>query len=88
LAERLQIQHHSAVELVNRSVRRSLIRRSRTNADRRKVVVVLTRRGAGTLRKLSVAHLAELRTARVQLLEALEGLNPHSSRHNERARSK
>jgi hypothetical protein len=24
----------------------------------------------------------------VQLLEALEGLNPHSSRHNERARCK
>ena len=37
LAERLQLQHHSAVELVDRSVQRNLVRRVRGTSDQRQV---------------------------------------------------
>src|SRR3989442_8012669 len=36
LAERLQVQHHTAVELVDRMQARGLVRRSRAGADRRR----------------------------------------------------
>ena len=45
LAERLQIQHHSAVELVDRLVKKGLITRTRGDEDRREVHVQLTPRG-------------------------------------------
>jgi len=74
LAERLQIQHHSAVELVQRLEDRRLISRSRSPADRRQVLIQLTPRGETELEKLTVCHLAELRTNGPALVEALEGL--------------
>src|SRR5207245_5598716 len=45
LAERLQIQHHSAVELVDRMERRGLFRRERSRRDRRQVHVHVAPRG-------------------------------------------
>ncbi len=45
LAERLQIQHHSAVELVNRLVAAGYIRRTRAGEDRREVLLSLTPKG-------------------------------------------
>ena len=42
LAERLQLQHHSTVELVNRLTARGLVRRSRYAEDRREVLLSLT----------------------------------------------
>jgi DNA-binding MarR family transcriptional regulator len=74
LAERLQIQHHSAVELVQRLEDRRLISRSRSPADRRQVLIQLTPHGETELEKLTVCHLAELRTNGPALVEALEGL--------------
>ena len=44
LAERLQIQHHSAVELVNRLAATGYLRRTRGGEDRREVLVSLTPR--------------------------------------------
>lgn len=49
LAERLQIQHHSAVELVDRLAERGLVLRSRAPSDRRQVLVQLTPRGEAEL---------------------------------------
>ena len=74
LAERLQIQHHSAVELVQRLEDRRLISRSRAPADRRQVLIQLTPHGEAELEKLTVCHLAELRTNGPALVAALEGL--------------
>ena len=74
LAERLQIQHHSAVELVQRLEDRRLISRSRSPADRRQVLIQLTPHGEAELEKLSLCHLAELRTNGPALVAALEGL--------------
>lgn len=61
IAERLQVRHHSAVELIDRLVARGLVRRRRHRPDRRQVVVRLTARGEAVLRELSLSHLAELR---------------------------
>jgi DNA-binding MarR family transcriptional regulator len=72
LAERLQIQHHSAVELTDRLESKGLIRRSRSKTDRREVLLGLTLRGAKLLQKLTVAHRAELQSMGPKLLAVLE----------------
>ena len=74
LAERLQIQHHSAVELVDRLVARGLVLRSRAPSDRRQVLVQLTPRGKAELEKLTACHLAELRENGPALVDALEAV--------------
>lgn len=74
LAERLQIQHHSAVELVDRLVDRGLVLRSRAPSDRRQVLVQLTPRGEAELQKLAACHLAELRENGPALVDALEAV--------------
>lgn len=61
LAERLHLRHHSAVGLIDRLVRRQLVRRVPSKSDRRRVEVRLTARGEALIRRLSAAHLAELR---------------------------
>ena len=74
LAERLQIQHHSAVELVNRLEAGGLVRRQRGTDDRREVLLELTPRGERILRELSLDHRAELLNQGPQLLEMLQHL--------------
>jgi DNA-binding MarR family transcriptional regulator len=71
LAERLQIQHHSAVELVNRLVKAGYVRRLRAGEDRRQVLLSLTPKGEKVLRDLSLHHRAELRSAGPALVKAL-----------------
>ena len=61
LAERLQIQHHSTVELVNRLAAGGYVRRHRGGEDRREVLLSLTAKGERVLRELSLHHKAELR---------------------------
>src|SRR5512135_3387333 len=61
LAQRLQIQHHSTVELVDRLSRRGLIRRRRSETDRREVMLELTSRGDKLLQELALRHWAEYR---------------------------
>jgi len=74
IAERLQIQHHSAVELINRSEQKGVIRRTYNQSDRRLVVVELTAKGERLLRDLSVYHRTALGSFAPGLVEALEGL--------------
>jgi len=74
LAERMQIQHHSAVELIDRLVERGLVGRQRAPSDRRQVLIHLTPRGEAELEKLAVCHLAELSNNGPALVSALEGL--------------
>jgi len=71
LAERLQIQHHSAVELIDRLEERALIRRSRGVDDRREVYVRLTPQGEKVLQELTLHHREELRSAAPALIAAL-----------------
>jgi DNA-binding MarR family transcriptional regulator len=74
LAERLQIQHHSAVEAVGRLVEHGLVLRSKAPSDRRQVLVQLTPRGEAELEKLTACHLAELRENGPALVEALDAV--------------
>jgi DNA-binding MarR family transcriptional regulator len=76
LAERLQIRHNSAVELIDRMVDHGWIRRASSPEDRRRVVIRLTRSGNAVLAALSAVHLRELRQAGPALVHALEALLP------------
>jgi len=71
LAERLQIQHHSAVELIDRMVERRLLERTSDENDQRRVIIRLTAYGEEVLRGLSLLHRAELRTNGPDLARAL-----------------
>jgi DNA-binding MarR family transcriptional regulator len=71
LAERLQIAHHSTVELIDRLAQRGYIQRCRDEADQRRVLVSLTPQGEEVLRNLSLAHRAELRSIGPALVQAL-----------------
>ena len=74
MAERLQIKHHSAVELIDRLVERGLIRRSRDDPDQRRVIIHLTPHGEQLLRKLSLLHRKELQSAGPILVRTLRAL--------------
>lgn len=74
LAERLQIQHHSAVELVNRLESGGFVRRQRGGEDRREVLLSLTVKGENILRELALHHRAELRNSAPALLRALRSV--------------
>jgi len=80
LAERLQIQHHSAVELVSRLEEKDLIQRNRGAEDRREVYVSLTPHGERVLRELTLHHREELRSAAPALIAALRRVTGRGSR--------
>ena len=71
LAERMQIEHHSAVELVKRLAKRGYVRRQ-AGDDRREVLLSLSPRGEEVLCHLSLHHQQELRTRGPALIAALE----------------
>src|SRR5579859_2635488 len=71
LAARLQIQHHSAVELADRLAERGAVRREHAGDDRREVLLRLTRQGGTLLRRLSMAHHNELEKTGPILVKAL-----------------
>ena len=74
LAERLQVRHHTMVELVDRMEAHGLVRRSHAGTDRRQVFVRLTSPGERMLPRLSLSHRAELRSVAPSLLRALDEL--------------
>ena len=84
LAERMQIRHHSAVELSRRLEGRGWIRRSRDGCDRREVQLRLTQRAEKLLAKLSLAHRDELRTTEPRLVRALSRVVMRRARRRRR----
>jgi DNA-binding MarR family transcriptional regulator len=74
LADRLQIRHHSSVELIDRLSDQGLVQRRRSEQDRRRVLVALTARGERVLRELSIHHREELQAIAPQLISALRGI--------------
>ena len=60
LAERLQIKHHSTVELVNRLETRGYLERQPGEKDKREVLLSLTPKGEEILRRLALHHRQEL----------------------------
>lgn len=61
LAERLQLRHHSVVELVDRAQKQQLVERAPDPTDARAVRVQLTAEGQQALMRLSSLHRDELR---------------------------
>lgn len=60
LAERLQLRHHSVVELVNRAQGQGLVQRAPHPGDARAVRVLLTEDGERVLGRLGQLHRDEL----------------------------
>lgn len=71
LANRMEIRHHSAVELVNRLEAGGFVHRTRAQDDRREVLLALTPKGEKVLAELALHHHDELRTAGPELVTAL-----------------
>jgi DNA-binding MarR family transcriptional regulator len=76
LANRMYIQHHSAVELINRLEGGGYVRRARAQDDRREVLLALTPKGEQVLEELALHHHEELRDAAPDLVAALHSLMP------------
>ncbi len=72
IAERLQIQHHSTVELVDRLAKRTLVRRRRSDNDRREVLLELTPKGERLLAELAMHHRSEIREMGPELVATLK----------------
>jgi DNA-binding MarR family transcriptional regulator len=71
VANRMLIQHHSAVELVNRLEAAGYVRRERAEGDRREVLLALTPKGEKVLAELALHHHEELQDAAPALVSAL-----------------
>jgi DNA-binding MarR family transcriptional regulator len=74
IADRLQVQHHTVVGLVDRLVTAKLARRRTSELDRREILVEITPRGESLLQKLVLLHSAELRTVGPALAAALDSI--------------
>lgn len=84
LAERMQLQHHSTVELVDRLEERGLVERCRDEEDQRRVLLKLTQQGEEVLSNLSRHTLTELRSIGPGLVSALNALidGANAGEHN------
>jgi DNA-binding MarR family transcriptional regulator len=74
MARRLQLRHHSAVELADRMAARRLVKRARSADDARVVLLKITPKGERLLHDLSLVHREELRGRGPGLLKALRAL--------------
>lgn len=79
IASRLFIQHHSAVELINRMELTGAIARRPGADDKREVWVRLTPAGRATLRKLALAHRTELERSGPELARTLNSILRYST---------
>ncbi|WP_050027468.1 MarR family transcriptional regulator [Verrucomicrobium sp. BvORR034] len=77
LAERLQVQHHSAVGLVDRLEADGMVTREPSAEDRRQVFIHLTPRGEELLEKLASVHREQLRRIGPELRQILGYLSDH-----------
>jgi DNA-binding MarR family transcriptional regulator len=95
LANRMQIRHHSAVELVNRLEKGGYVHRARAQEDRREVLLALTPKGEKVLGELALHHHDELRSSGPELATALrriiragsEDESSHSASSHERGQT-
>ena len=74
LANRLRVQHNSAVELINRLEGGGYVSRERAEDDRREVLLALTPKGEKVLAELALHHHEELQSAAPQLVAALRSV--------------
>jgi DNA-binding MarR family transcriptional regulator len=91
LSNRMQIRHHSTVELVNRLEAGGFVHRTRAREDRREVLIALTPKGEKVLGELALHHHDELRSAGPELVAALRRVmregNDNALAHSARSRN-
>ncbi|HEV3226307.1 MAG TPA: helix-turn-helix domain-containing protein [Acidimicrobiales bacterium] len=80
VADFLQLQHHSVVELVDRAVEAGLVVRRADPDDRRRQRLGLTARGSRKLARLSAVHREELRRFRDEMSALLRDLDDVTER--------
>jgi len=74
LSERLQVRHHSAVNIVDRLAEGKLITRETRETDRRRRHVQLTAKGEKLIEELAAVHRKEIRGRSADLIKSLEEL--------------
>ena len=80
LSDRLQVQHQSAVELIDRLEAKQLVYRTRDEHDRRCVLISLTSAGERELAALVTLALHQLTDTGNDLLQALHDVITHATR--------
>jgi len=88
LSNRMFIQHHSTVELINRLESGGYVRRERAQGDRREVLLALTAKGERVLEELAMHHHQELQDAAPRLVVALRRLMQGGARPRARVGKK
>lgn len=74
LADRLQLRHHTTVELINRMQDRGIVTREPGVEDKREVLIRLSDDGERILHALSVEHQTELKKTGPELRDALDAV--------------
>lgn len=80
VANQMLIQHHSAVELIDRLEAGGYVRRERGRDDRREVLLALTAKGERVLGELALHHHQELQMAAPALVGALRRVTTRERR--------
>ena len=83
LSQRMQLQHHSTVGLVDRLVERGFLVRFRATDDRRNVLIKVTQEGEEYLRRLASYHLQELHSVGPEFVSLLRRLLENTTRSRE-----
>ena len=74
LSERLQVKHHSAVNIVDRLAERKLIRRRPGEQDRRERHLELTEKGEKLIQELALVHYTELSKRSEEMIRGMQRL--------------
>jgi DNA-binding MarR family transcriptional regulator len=74
LSERLQVKHHSAVNIVDRLVERKLLRRQAGHLDRRERHLELTDQGEKLVEEMATVHYTELAKRSEEMIQGLRRL--------------
>lgn len=80
VAERLCVQHNSAVALVDKLEERGFLQRERGSEDKREVLLKVTQDGEALLRKLSSTHREQLAVVGPSMVSALQAVLDHHRR--------
>ncbi|MES2310506.1 MAG: MarR family transcriptional regulator [Verrucomicrobiota bacterium] len=83
LAERLQVEHHSAVGLVDRLEANQFVQRTPHPEDRRSVLISLTAEGLRFLDQLAKVHRQELKKIGPELRSILQKLESEITSEND-----
>ena len=79
LAQRLCVEHHTTVALVDKLAAAGMVKRTPSSVDRREVLLEITESGEKLLTALSELHHQQLQSVGPKLIEALSGvLDAHS----------